>query len=760
MIYKFNNIQLDVAKRTLEVNGERQNVQPKVFDLLVFLIESRDRAVSKEDIQEAIWTDLEVSETALTRAVMKARKLIHDQGEVIKTVHGHGYHFVADVEQIISEATGISTQKNVLKSWFAPLMLAVVLALVGVASLQLIGESDASGVSVAVLPVKDQTNDPEMGWVSMGLMSLATQMIKGENTVKVVSHRKTSAIDVEEIPVDLNVSDEQLAALNSTLESNYLILSSLKTEASGSLILEYKLYHPDGSSPIQRLQGDNPTSLVQQMTKNIIATLPGSSTSVPYRVVSDDVFTNELYSRGMAFQLKGDAKKARDYFKLASEEDASLFWPRYELALTTRMLGLHQEAKQELLVLIEERENLTQDPVAEVALLNAMANVESLLGDHKLSLQYYEDAYAVAESQQLIENQALIATNVGLGHRRLGDFEQARSWIARSIVINEKNQLPVGAYNYFQLAQIERNSGDNDKALEFFQKALTIYRQEEQLRFVASISSSMGRIYARQGYWQKAHDFLDESLALKTELSDHLGVIDTHLSRLEVFIAEGRYQNAQEEISMAQSLIADMNNQSRARYLKRYEIELMYQQGQTDHLLDELNAVDKRVFNTKINGIALKLKYLAGNTDAARDWILSHQENESEKTLSQQLMYWDMRAFVAEQEQNGDYISYLDKRIQLARQMGLYAIMTEAYLRMADHYIALEQWSEVGKIIDNLSFYPLNWWQVDLLKAQLAQVEKRHEEARTLAQQAHSKATDAWQPSHQHIYESIVGTVE
>ena len=100
-VYKFLDRELDLDRRELRQNEEVLAIQRKVFDLLLYLVEHRDRAVGKDELQDAIWPGTIVTETALTRAIMKARRSVGDDANTqvaIKTVHGHGYRFVAEVE--------------------------------------------------------------------------------------------------------------------------------------------------------------------------------------------------------------------------------------------------------------------------------------------------------------------------------------------------------------------------------------------------------------------------------------------------------------------------------------------------------------------------------------------------------------------------------------------------------------------------------------------------------------------------------------
>ena len=98
---RFDDCELNLDMRELWRDGERVHVEPQVFDLLLYLIERRGSVVAKEDILDDVWGDRFVSESALTSRIKSARKATGDDGRaqrVIRTVHGHGYSFVAALE--------------------------------------------------------------------------------------------------------------------------------------------------------------------------------------------------------------------------------------------------------------------------------------------------------------------------------------------------------------------------------------------------------------------------------------------------------------------------------------------------------------------------------------------------------------------------------------------------------------------------------------------------------------------------------------
>jgi pimeloyl-ACP methyl ester carboxylesterase/DNA-binding winged helix-turn-helix (wHTH) protein len=97
-LYRFNRCELNSRSRELVRDGSVVPVEQRAFNLLLYLIEHRDRAISKDELQEAIWPRMILTESALTRCVMKARRAVGDDPDrqnVIKTLHGHGYRFVA-----------------------------------------------------------------------------------------------------------------------------------------------------------------------------------------------------------------------------------------------------------------------------------------------------------------------------------------------------------------------------------------------------------------------------------------------------------------------------------------------------------------------------------------------------------------------------------------------------------------------------------------------------------------------------------------
>ncbi|MDH4278437.1 MAG: AAA family ATPase [Acidimicrobiia bacterium] len=103
MRFVFDGFELDDATFRLTSSGDVVAIEPQVFDVLVYLVNHRDRVVPKEELLDSIWGDRFVSESALTSRIKSARRAVGDDGRaqrLISTVHGRGYQFVGQVAQV------------------------------------------------------------------------------------------------------------------------------------------------------------------------------------------------------------------------------------------------------------------------------------------------------------------------------------------------------------------------------------------------------------------------------------------------------------------------------------------------------------------------------------------------------------------------------------------------------------------------------------------------------------------------------------
>ena len=108
MRFLFGSCALDLGTRQLLVEGLERPISPKAFQLLETLLRRRPEAVSRDELQKALWPGTHVSETNLPALVAEVRQAIGDSArspKFIRTVHRFGYAFAAEARETAQRKT-------------------------------------------------------------------------------------------------------------------------------------------------------------------------------------------------------------------------------------------------------------------------------------------------------------------------------------------------------------------------------------------------------------------------------------------------------------------------------------------------------------------------------------------------------------------------------------------------------------------------------------------------------------------------------
>jgi len=185
VVLAFGDYRLDIGRRELRRGAERIVLEPKVFDLLVFLVQNRDRVVSKEDLLRAVWSGRFVSESALTTRVNAVRRALGDDGATqrfVRTFIRKGVRFVGEVTELPDMAAPSGDRAPPLPE----------------------------KPSIAVLPFQNLSGDPDQDYFADGMVEEITTAIARCPGLFVIARNSSYAfkgrsVDVKQVARELGV---------------------------------------------------------------------------------------------------------------------------------------------------------------------------------------------------------------------------------------------------------------------------------------------------------------------------------------------------------------------------------------------------------------------------------------------------------------------------------------------------------------------------------------------------------------------------
>ena len=108
--YEFGPFRVDARERRLLRNGEVVPLRPKVFDVLLVLVQNSGHILSKDEVMKLVWPNTAVEEGNIARNISTLRNALGEHSrehQYIETVPWRGYRFVAQVKEVPAERSSI-----------------------------------------------------------------------------------------------------------------------------------------------------------------------------------------------------------------------------------------------------------------------------------------------------------------------------------------------------------------------------------------------------------------------------------------------------------------------------------------------------------------------------------------------------------------------------------------------------------------------------------------------------------------------------
>jgi TolB-like protein/DNA-binding winged helix-turn-helix (wHTH) protein len=218
--YEFGRFRLKVAERVLLREGEVVPLTPKVFDILLVLVENCGQVVSKDDLMKRVWPNTFVEEGNLTQNISLLRKALGESPggvQFIETVPRRGYRFIFDSSPGVSSEIPVQLPDSVPAGHatrrtpaFIGVGAVVVAAIIGLMYFTSKAGNTAAIQSIAVLPFVDESADPDGEYINDKIAESLINSLSKLPQLRVVPRSVVAAykgkeIDPRKIGEELNV---------------------------------------------------------------------------------------------------------------------------------------------------------------------------------------------------------------------------------------------------------------------------------------------------------------------------------------------------------------------------------------------------------------------------------------------------------------------------------------------------------------------------------------------------------------------------
>jgi DNA-binding winged helix-turn-helix (wHTH) protein/TolB-like protein/Tfp pilus assembly protein PilF len=246
-VFRIGAWTVDAASGTVSAGDDSVRLEPRVMAVLLDLARHAGEVRAKNDIIEAVWSDTFVGEAALSRCVSELRRILGDDArnpEYIETLPKRGYRLLAPVQPAAAAAPAAGApdpaEAESRPRWQTLLAAALVLFFFVVWWRSIPPEDDGAVATIAVLPLRALSGDPEQQFFAEGLTEQLIAKLAGLQTVRVTSGRAARmARDADARPGEIASALGVDAIIDGTVQRSAdrtLVSLELVEGASGRLL--------------------------------------------------------------------------------------------------------------------------------------------------------------------------------------------------------------------------------------------------------------------------------------------------------------------------------------------------------------------------------------------------------------------------------------------------------------------------------------------------------------------------------------------
>lgn len=576
--YLFGEYALDLATRELRFRGEAVALPARVFECLVCLIEHRDRAVSRDELVQAVFGRADVSDAQLAQIVLRARRAVGDDGHEqrsIRTVPRYGFRWLLDTSAETDDTTEASSDDGPTapspasgsSRWRRPIALAaVVIAAISLAfawwsnreepatdSVAAVSAPAASGRTILVMPSDVEASD-EAAWARLGLMDFVADRL----------HRAgLPVLSSEAVLGVLREQKKDAASLRRATRAAWIVDSRARRAPAG---WEVVLSAVNRDDVVQRGQAQH-AELLQAARMAADRLAPALGGSLGEDELAEPALAERL-QRARAAMLANEIETARRILLEAPELQRSQPRLQYQLARVDFRAGEYRQGLATLDKALASGE-AKRDPVFNARLLNARGAMLIRLDRYSQAEQAYDQVIAALgkDDHPAELGQAFSGRAVAYSLQKKYDLALADLGRARVQLANMGDALAVARVDAnLGIMEVERRRPAH--GLPYLRKAAEDFKSMGAVNELATTRKMLMAVHVAMLRTDLALAEADRAWAMLPRVRDPTQRAELILTRAEVLVVAGRLREAGALLAMPEAAQEVPNDFGRLDYLK------------------------------------------------------------------------------------------------------------------------------------------------------------------------------------------------
>ncbi|MCB1049233.1 MAG: winged helix-turn-helix domain-containing protein [Acidobacteria bacterium] len=550
MTYQFEEFAYDPARRVLSSSQTKEVLRPQVGQVLLFFLERAGEVVTKEQLIQAIWGETAVSEQSLNLLISTLRKVLTDDAKnprFLLTLPQTGYQWIAPVQRVSPTPIPSHRWRMVVPIFAAMALFALVF--------QFFPRSHpppSERMRIAFWPFENQTGDPNLQWVELGLMDMVAQTCGYSTRIEVVPAEKVLQY------VRLPTPDSQ--NLCSRLGVDLAVTTQFQTDEVGYMA-KLSLQRPDGSQAHQVIRGKDPLEVANRIGQWVLRrSVPLQPNLSLFQQFTEDSDLNISYASGVQALLTDGPAAAQPFFQKCVQKDPCFLLAQLQAGKIAYQLGQGEWAQSHLDELALEARSRSAVHI-EAACHGLLSNIALHRWQIDSATQHAEHAQGLF--RQLNESLAVATMQGQLGYiafsqNRMAEAESlTRDWLSGAQVAQDR-LMEGQAIN--TLAMVMEAQGDWLSTQSLCFRAIQIFEDLGSDPYLAIARGNLGYFALKFGDWRLSEAQLQGAFQLQATIGDQRSMVRILLCQALLKSGLGQIEDSLALLAKCQTMASSLGD--------------------------------------------------------------------------------------------------------------------------------------------------------------------------------------------------------